>query len=83
MLKGGREKEIVLLTATKAYTFADLVNIINSATDRKVEIQKVTPEEYVKLSVQHDEGGKTEWVYKKRLSWFEGVLQGDGGAWIH
>lgn len=73
MIKGGYDKEIVLFTPRKAYTFKDMVNILNETTGRNVKIHLVSEEDYVRLAVEHDKGGKSEAFFQTRLSWFHGV----------
>lgn len=78
MMRGGHKKEIVLLTGAKAVTLADLVEIINYVTGRGIAVEKVPFDKYTRESAENDEGGKSEWWFEKRLSWYDGVAKGDG-----
>ena len=80
MMIGGHEKEIVLLTGPKAVTLADLVKTINDITGRGVTAEKMPFDKYTEKSAENDEGGKSEWWFGKRISWYEGVERGDGKA---
>ena len=78
MMQDGYEKEIVLLTRPKAGTLADLVVAINEATGNSIFVETLPPKEYVKASAKGDEGGKGEWWFERRISWYEGAAKGDG-----
>ena len=80
MMRGGYENENVLLTGPKAVTLADLVQTINDVTDRDIVLDKLPFEKYTKVNAENDEGGKSEWWFEKRVSWYEGVAKGDGKA---
>ena len=80
MIVGGYEMEAVLLTGPKAVTLADLVETINDVTGREITIEKMPIDKYAKESAESDEGGKTEWWFKKRISWYDGLDGGDGKA---
>ena len=80
MMKGGHEKETVLLTGPKAVTLADFVETINGVTDRDIVVVKMPFEKYTKESAENDEGGKSAWWFEKRISWYDGVANGDGKA---
>lgn len=80
MMRGGHEKETVLLTGPKAVTLADLVETINDVTSRRISVERLPYDRYAKESAENDEGGKSEWWFEKRISWYEGVAKGDGKA---
>lgn len=80
MMRGGHEKEIVLLTGPKAVTLAALVETINAVTGRGIAIEEMPFDRYIKGSAENDEGGKSEWWFEKRISWYDGVAKGDGKA---
>ena len=80
MMGSGHEKEVVLLTGPKAISLADLVETINDITGRRIAIDKVPFKRYAKESAENDEGGKSEWWFEKRVSWYEGVAKSDGKA---
>lgn len=77
LIQGGHENEIVLLTADEAVTASDLTELINETTGRNVRLQIVSPEDYVRLNVANDEGGKPASFWEKRVSWFDGIAKGD------
>ena len=80
MIEGDYKMEAVLLTGPKAVTLADLVKTINNVTGRKITIERMPFDKYAKESAESDEGGKSEWWFKKRISWYDGVEEGDGEA---
>lgn len=80
MIRGGFEKQIVLLTAQETITFAEMVEAINGATGRDVRLELVSPEDYVRLAAGNDIGGKPEAFFRTLLSWYEGISKGDGGS---
>lgn len=69
MMRGGHEKDIVLLTGPKAVTLADLVDTINHVTGRGIAVEQMPFDKYPKESAGNDEGGKSEWWFEKRVSW--------------
>ncbi|KAF9892468.1 hypothetical protein FE257_001577 [Aspergillus nanangensis] len=58
MLGGGFENRTILLTAGETITAKEIVEVINETTDRQVELQYVSPREYVQINQRNDEGGK-------------------------
>ncbi|KAJ5689937.1 hypothetical protein N7462_004329 [Penicillium macrosclerotiorum] len=79
MVRGGHDKEIVLLTAHETITFSEIVDVINETTGRQVQVQFVSPEEFVRLQAA-DEGGKPEAFFRKLLTWHESISQGGAGV---
>lgn len=77
LIKGGHENELVLLTANESLRGSDIVKIINETTNRNVKVELVSPEEYVRYHVKNDEGRKSEWFWRSRLTWFDGIAKGD------
>lgn len=80
MIHGGHDKEIVLLTAQETITFTEIADIINETTGRDVQVKLVSPDEFVRLKGANDEGGKPEAFFRKLLSWYEAITQGDAGT---
>lgn len=80
MIRGGYDKQIVLLTAQEPVTFSEIVDLINETTGRNVQVKFVSPEEFVQLKGANDEGGKPEAFFRKLLSWYEAIAQGDAGT---
>jgi hypothetical protein len=76
MIRGGFDREIVLLTAQETITFSEIVDLINETTGRRVRLEIVSPEEFVKIK-RDDEGGKAEEFFKKLVSWYEGISKGE------
>lgn len=72
----------VLLTGPRSNTLSDLVEAISEATGKSTEVEIIPIEDYVKISVERDKGdgrgNKSEWYFRKRVSWFEGLASGDG-----
>lgn len=81
MIKGGHDREIVLLTAQENITFREIVDLINETTGRKVECEEVSSEEYLKVK-ENDEGGKPVAFFETLLSWYDGITKGETGI-IH
>lgn len=80
MLRGGFEKEVVLLTAQETITGAEVVALINETTGRDVRLELVSQEDYVRLSASGDIGGKSKAFFQTLLSWHEGISNGDAGV---
>ncbi|CAI7611099.1 unnamed protein product [Penicillium glandicola] len=80
MIRGGYEREIVLLTAQQTITFSEIVDLINETTGRHVQLELVSPEEFVRLKTASDEGGKAEGFFQALLSWYEGISKGETGT---
>ncbi|KAI2733433.1 hypothetical protein CBS147332_448 [Penicillium roqueforti] len=80
MIRGGHDREIVLLTAQQTITFSEIVDLINETTGRNVQIELVSPEEFVQLKTATDEGGKSEGFFQALLSWYEGISKGETGT---
>ncbi|MCJ1361043.1 hypothetical protein MMC16_000140 [Acarospora aff. strigata] len=72
------DQEIVLLTGPKAYTLTQIVDIINNTTGRNVTVTRVSGDEYVAAVTHGDLAGKGELFFRSRLSWFEGMEDGEG-----
>jgi uncharacterized protein YbjT (DUF2867 family) len=77
MIRGGYDREIVLLTAQETITFSEIVDVINETTGRSVRLELVSPEEFVRLKAGSDEGGKPEGFFKVLLSWYESISKGE------
>lgn len=79
MIRGGFDRQIVLLTAKETMTFTEVVNLINEITDRKVRVELVPPNEFVRLNANSDEGGKPEEFFCKLLTWHDAIARGESG----
>ncbi|KAJ5457715.1 hypothetical protein N7475_009103 [Penicillium sp. IBT 31633x] len=77
MIRGGHDREIVLLTAQQTITFSEIVDLINETTDRNVQFKLVSPEEFVRLKAADDEGGKPEGFFQALVSWYEAISKGE------
>ncbi|KAJ5946342.1 hypothetical protein N7454_003181 [Penicillium verhagenii] len=80
MVRGGHDREIVLLAAPEAVTFADIIEVINETTGRQVQLELVSPEEFVKVKAAGDVGGKSEAFFEKLLTWYDAIKRGDAGV---
>ena len=78
MMRSGYEKQVVLLTGPKAVTLAELVETINDVTGRTITVEERPFDKYAKESAENDEGGKSEWWFEKRISWYRGIANDDG-----
>jgi nucleoside-diphosphate-sugar epimerase len=76
MVRGGYDREIVLLTAQETVTFSEIVDIINETTDRQVQFKIVDKEEFLTVKAD-DEGGKPVAFFKALISWYEGIAKGE------
>ncbi|KAL4795188.1 hypothetical protein BDV19DRAFT_363762 [Aspergillus venezuelensis] len=76
MIKGGYENDIVLLTAEETITAKEVVDIINDTTNREVEFKIVSPEEYVSVNSENDQGGKPAEFFAKVASWWGDIAEG-------
>ncbi|KAL3465010.1 hypothetical protein BJX64DRAFT_253626 [Aspergillus heterothallicus] len=77
MLKGGHENEIVLLTAGETITAREVVDVINETTGRDVKFEIVSPEEYVRVHGESDQGGKPRAFFDMVASWWEDIANGE------
>ncbi|KAJ5782305.1 hypothetical protein N7457_004079 [Penicillium paradoxum] len=77
MIRGGHERETVLLTAQQTITFSEIVNLINETTGRHVQFKLVSPEEFVQLKAAEDEGGKPEGFFRALVSWYDAISKGE------
>ncbi|KAJ5558220.1 hypothetical protein N7535_008435 [Penicillium sp. DV-2018c] len=77
MIRGGYDREIVLLTAQQTITFSEIVDVINETTGRNVQLKIVSPEEFVQLKSADDEGGKSESFFSALISWYESISKGE------
>jgi len=77
MIRGGFKNKTVLLTAGETITAKELVSVINETTGRRVEIRFVSPEEFVRESALHDEGGKTEVFFEVLASLWKAAAHGE------
>ena len=77
MLKGGYENQIVLLTGPKAYSFADIVEVIRRVTGKELTLHRVSAEEYVTKNAAIDEGKKPVQFFEAWRSLLEGVADGE------
>ena len=80
MLREGYEKQTVLLTGPKAYTFADIVEIIKKATGKEVILHRVSAEEYVTKNAASDEGKKPAQFFEAWRSLLEGVADDEAAG---
>lgn len=80
MIRGGHDKEIVLLTAQQTITFSEIIDVINETTGRSVQVKFVSPEEFVRLKATDDEGGKPEAFFQKLLSWHDSIGKGESAT---
>ncbi|KAJ5312791.1 hypothetical protein N7508_003621 [Penicillium antarcticum] len=77
MMRGGHDKEIVLLTAQQTITFSGIVDLINETTGRQVQFKLVSPDEFVTLKAATDEGGKSEGFFRAMTSWYDAISKGE------
>lgn len=80
MIRGGHDKEIVLLTAQQTITFSEIIDVINETTGRNIQVKFVSPEEFVRVKATDDEGGKSEAFFQKLLSWHDAISKGETGT---
>jgi uncharacterized protein YbjT (DUF2867 family) len=80
MVRGGHDKEIVLLTAQETVSFADIIDVINETTGRQVKMELVSPEEFVRIKSAEDIGGKPEAFFQKLVTWYHAIEKGDAGV---
>lgn len=77
MVRGGHNREIVLLTAQETITYAEIVDVINETTGRQIQVKNVSPEEFVKVQATNDEGGKPAAFFAKLVSWNDAISKGE------
>ncbi|KAJ5599413.1 hypothetical protein N7450_000480 [Penicillium hetheringtonii] len=77
MIRGGYDKQIVLLTAQETITYKEIVDLINETTGRSVRLEFVPADDFVALKVANDEGGKSEAFFQSLLTWYESIAKGE------
>lgn len=77
MIRGGFDKETVLLTANEKIRESDILDIINKTTNRNVELEILSPKEHVEMLKANDKRGKPQDYWDRVLTWHEGVANGD------
>ncbi|KAF7588118.1 hypothetical protein BBP40_006151 [Aspergillus hancockii] len=77
MIAGGHENEIVLLTAEETIRPSEVADLINETTGRQVEFQRVSPEDFVSIAGEKDQGGKPKAFFEMTLTWYEGIEKGE------
>jgi hypothetical protein len=77
MLRGGFENMTILLTAGETITAKELVMVINETTGRCVELQYVSPEEFMRESELHDKGGKSRAFFEVLASLWKAATCGE------
>ncbi|QMW46707.1 hypothetical protein G4B11_010162 [Aspergillus flavus] len=77
MIAGGHENEIVLLTAEDTIRPSEIVDIINQTTGREVKFERVSPEGYIRIYGENDQGGKPKAFFQQTLTWYEGIEKGE------
>ncbi|PIG80911.1 nmrA-like family protein [Aspergillus arachidicola] len=77
IITGGHENEIVLLTAEDTVRPSQIVDIINQTTGREVKFERVSPEEYIRIYGENDQGGKPKAFFQQTLTWYEGIEKGE------
>ncbi|KAI9739636.1 MAG: hypothetical protein M1834_006354 [Cirrosporium novae-zelandiae] len=70
----------VLFTGPKAYTMADILDVVNQITGRLVTLKKVSGEEFIRIRTANDEGKKREVFFRAQLTWFDGIARGECAA---
>ena len=77
------KNETVLLTGPSAVSLRKMIETVNSVTGRNIIVREVSAEDYVIENAKRDIGRKPESFFQKRVSWFEGVVNGDGKTVDH
>ncbi|PCG88292.1 Hypothetical protein PENO1_111040 [Penicillium occitanis (nom. inval.)] len=77
MIRGGYNKETVLLTANEKIRESDILEIINKTTNRNVELIVLSPQEHVEMLKANDNRGKPQDYWDRVLGWHEGIAKGD------
>lgn len=77
MLRGGFENQTILLTAGETITAKEIIAVINETTGRQVEVQFVSPQEYVRLNELNDEGGKPRVFFEVFASMWRAIACGE------
>ncbi|KAL6912658.1 hypothetical protein FSST1_010418 [Fusarium sambucinum] len=61
MIRGGYKNQIVLFTAQETINAKEIVDVINETTDRQVDFEIVSPDEYITSSLQDSQGNLREY----------------------
>ena len=78
MIRGGHNREIVLLTPQETITFSEIVDLINEATGRQVQFKVVSTDEFLAAKAA-DEGGKGEGFFRSIITWYDSIAKGECG----
>ncbi|MCJ1383384.1 hypothetical protein MMC17_006497 [Xylographa soralifera] len=74
-------QEVVLLSGPWALTLSEVAKIVAEETGRPLRVEIVEGgEEYVRRKVEGDVGRKSEFFFRSRVSWYEGIEKGDAGT---
>lgn len=76
MLRGGYDNQIVLFTAQKTINARQIVGIINETTDRDVELEVISREEYICLGPAQDNRGKPREHFEFLASVWDDIVDG-------
>lgn len=79
MIRGGYDRQIVVLNAQQNITFAEIVDVINETTGRQVQFEIVSPEKYLEVK-ETDEGNKPASFFNMFLSWYDAIKDGELGV---
>ena len=82
MLSGAYdEQEMVVLSGPRTLTLREVVEIIMTETGKAISMEIVDAgNAYVRMKAEGDIGGKPESFFQTRVSWYEGIVKGDGGT---
>ncbi|KAJ7268259.1 NmrA-like family protein [Mycena rebaudengoi] len=80
VMRGGRwdDQTKILLSGSEVMSLREVVGIINETTGRDVKVRLVDAEEYVREGVRGPGRAKGEVFFRSRISWFEGLVKGEG-----
>jgi hypothetical protein len=74
------DKNLILLTGTKAEPPNAILDAINRARKTNVSMKILDPDEWIAVSAKDDEGGKGVPWFQSRLIWVQGACNGDAAT---
>ena len=76
-IKPQTDRNIILLTALTAVPPSALLDAINRARGRDIQMKFLEPQQWIEACATDDEGGKGAAWFEARLIWLQGLANGD------
>lgn len=80
MVRGGHDRQIVLLTSGEALSPPQVVDVINETTGRQVKVEFLPRDEYIRHSLENNPRNKPKEHYEMVASWWEEFAHGSAST---